>query len=98
MVLRLPEANDGEFAENVVFLRVVVDGKADDGLAQQIFEEVAVPQMDVPTFAFFAGCLELKKWRLSASTDAGELLKRIRRVAADPADPTLDDGPDAPPE
>ena len=95
MVLRLPEANDSEF-KDVVFVRVMVDAKTDDGLAQAIFAEAGIPETDVPTFAFFAGCLELKKWRLSASTDAGELLKRIRRIAPDPADPTLDDGPDAP--
>lgn len=36
MFLRLPEANDGEFANGVTFVRVEVNGRADDGLALQV--------------------------------------------------------------
>ena len=94
MFLRLHDHNDGEFAESCAFIRVQVDARQDDGLAQQVFAENAIPETEVPTFAFFAECLELKKWRMSGSTDAGELIKRIRRIASDPNDPLLEDGPD----
>ena len=93
MFLRLPDANGAELA-HVAFVRVHVDARQDDGLTEQVYAECGVPPTDVPTFAFFADCLELRKWRLSGSTDAGELLKRIRRIAADPRDAALDDGPD----
>ena len=60
----------------------------------QVFAEVAVSaQTDLPAFGFFVDCLELRKWRMCASSDAGELTKRIRRIAANPSDPSLEDGP-----
>ena len=74
--------------------RAAVDARTDDGLAQQVFAEAGVPETEVPTFAFFAECLELKKWRMTGSSDAGELVRRTRRIAADPNDPALDDGPE----
>ena len=94
MFLRLPDHNEGEFADSCAFIRVQVDARTDDGLAQQVFAEAAVPETQVPTFAFFVDCLELRKWRMCGSSDAGELVRRTRRIAADPNDPALEEGPE----
>jgi len=94
MYLRLPEANDGEFADNIFFVRVEVDGRQDDGLALQIFDELGIPHTPVPAFAFLHECLELHRWRYQGA-DLGKLIGRIRKLAPDPSDPILrNDGPE----
>lgn len=95
MFLRLPEANDGEFANGVTFVRVEVNGRADDGLALQVFDEIGVQHRPVPSFAFLHECLEgaaLRKWRYQGA-DVGKLVARIRKISPDPTDSALMDGP-----
>ena len=93
MFLRLPEANEGEFADGIAFVRVEVDGRQDDGLALQVFDEIGIAHQPVPTFAFLHECLELRKWRYQGA-DVGKIVSRIRKLKADPTDPLLRDGPD----
>ena len=56
----------------------------------QVFDEAYVPLNAVPTFGFYSGCLELRKWRL-AGADVAEVMKRLQRIIANDR---LDDGPD----
>jgi thiol-disulfide isomerase/thioredoxin len=93
MFLRLPEANEGEFADGIAFVRVEVDGRQDDGLALQVFDEIGIAHQPVPTFAFLHECLELRKWRYQGA-DVGKIVSRIRKLKVDPTDPLLRDGPD----
>ena len=76
------------------FVHAQVDKSRDDGLTSAIFADAYVSERDVPSFVFFKGCLELRKWRYSGA-DIGEIVRRLRRIVADDR---LDDGPDAEPQ